>query len=98
MGTGFGIEFDLIHNHHEKAVLHAVKTHASTQPQLTEELLADIDCVALNRLPPRYIRHEVDFAFFLSDKERAETQHAIDEAVGFAFEFVQTRAALRARA
>ncbi|MDH5537873.1 MAG: late competence development ComFB family protein [Rhizobacter sp.] len=98
MGTGFGIEFDLIHNHHEKAVLYAVKTHASAHPQLPEELLADIACVALNRLPPRYIRHDVDFAFFLSDKERAETQDAIDEAVGFAFEFVRARAAVRARA
>ena len=93
-----GIEYDLIHNHHEKAVFHAVKARSVSCPHLSEELLADIACVTLNRLPPRYIRHEVDFAFFLSDKERAENQRAIDEALEFAFEFVQSRQAIRARA
>ena len=96
MGTT--VEFDSIHNHHEKAVFHAVRSSAKAHPHLSNELLADIACVALNRLPPRYIRHEVDFAFFLSEKERAETQQAIDEAVSFAFEFVQSRAAMHARA
>ena len=61
------------------------------------DILADVACVALNRLPPRYIRHEVDFAFYLSDKERANTERAISEAVNFAFEFVQARIAMRAR-
>jgi len=61
------------------------------------ELLADIACVALNRLPPRYIRHAVDFSFYLSEKERADMESAIAEAVRYSFEFVQARAAMRAR-
>ena len=92
------IHFDTIHNHHEKAVYHGVRRRAASLPHLSDELLADIACVALNRLPPRYIRHEVDFAFFLSDKERAETERAIAEALDFAFEFVQTRQAMHVRA
>ena len=91
--------FDSIHNHHERAVFELIASSASKYPHVSgsRELLADVACVALNRLPPRYIRHEVDFAFYLSDKERADTERAIAEAVTFAFEFVQARVAMRAR-
>jgi hypothetical protein len=89
--------FDLIHNHHERAVAEAVTATAVRYPHLDGELLADIACVALNRLPPRYIRHEVDFAFYLTDKERSENERSIAETVAFAFEFVQARVAMRAR-
>lgn len=90
-------DFAAIHNHHERAVIEAVRGTARRYPHMDEELLADIVCVALNRLPPRYIRHEVDFAFYLTDKERGENELAIAEAVSFAFEFVQARVAMRAR-
>jgi predicted nucleic acid-binding protein len=91
-------DFDSIHNHHERAVFAAVTAGAARYPQLNDaELLSDIACVALNRLPPRYIRHEVDFAFYLTDRERADNERAISEAVAFAFEFVQARRAMRAR-
>jgi hypothetical protein len=53
--------------------------------------------VALNRLPPRYIRHAVDYSFYLTERERAENETAINEAVAFAFEFVQAKVAMRAR-
>jgi hypothetical protein len=87
-----GNQFDLVHNHHERGVFAAVLQLAPRYPQLTEpDLLADVACVALNRLPPRYICHEVDFMFYLSDRERAESQAAIDEAVNSAFAFVLAR-------
>ena len=88
-------QFDLVHNHHERSVFAAVLEMAPRYPKLNAELLADVACVALNRLPPRYIRHEVDFAFYLSDRERTETEAAIDEAVSSAFAFVQARIAAR---
>ena len=91
-------DFDSIFNRHERAVYEAVRAQAARFPHLaTPELLADIACVALNRLPPRYIRHEVDFAFYLTDRERGENERATAEAVNFAFEFVQARRAMRAR-
>ena len=87
-----GNEFELVHNHHERAVFAAVVQLAPRYPKPAgASLLADVACVALNRLPPRYIRHEVDFAFYLSDRERDETQAAIDEAVNSAFAFVLAR-------
>ena len=91
-------DFDSIFNYHERAVFEAVSVAAASHPHLQgSELLADIACVALNRLPPRYIRHPVDFSFYLSEKERAEIETQIAESVRFAFQFVQARAAMRAR-
>ncbi len=92
-------DFEMIHNFHERAVFQAIREARQRYPQLHDapDLMADIACVALNRLPPRYIRHEVDFSFYLSEKERAETEAAIHQAVEFAIEFVQARRAMRAR-
>jgi len=92
-------DFESIHNHHERAVFEAVGRLAPNYPHLAaSDLLPDVACVALNRLPPRYIRHEVDLAFFLTERERFDTEAAIDDAVRNAFEFVQARSAMKARA
>ncbi len=90
--------FESIHNHHEQAVFDAVRTGAAHYPLLVErQLLADVACVALNRLPARYIRHEVDFSFYLSEQERARSDRDIDESVQFAFNYVQARTVMLAR-
>ena len=90
--------FETIHNHHERAVLDAVIAAASGHEHLNEAtILADVACVVLNRLPPRYIRHDVDHSFYLTERERAENEAAIREAVSFAFEFVQAKVAMRVR-
>jgi hypothetical protein len=91
-------DFESIHNYNERAVFEAVLAALPHYPQIKRSELADIACVALNRLPPRYIRHEVDFAFYLSEKERAEIERDLTESVQFAYQFVQARAAMRARA
>jgi len=92
-------EFASIRNHHERTVFDAVLANAERYPMLAGDpgLLADVACVALNRMPPRYIRHEVDMTFYLTEKERTEVARAVDESVSFAFEFVQARRAMRAR-
>lgn len=93
------VDFTSIHNHNENAVFEAVLAAAPAHPGLAGngELLADVACVALNRLQPRYIRHAVDFSFYLSEREREDSARQITEAVDFAFGFVQARVAMRAR-
>ena len=93
------VDFASTHNHHEQAVFDAVLSGRQAYPAVAgdEELLADVACVALNRLPARYIRHRVDFTFYLTDRERADHERAVTEAVSYAFEFVQARVAMRAR-
>ncbi len=68
MTTTIATEFTSVRNHNERAVFHAVARNAERYPGITDrpELLADVACVALNRLPARYIRHEVDYVFYLS--------------------------------
>ena len=66
---------------------------AAAYPDFAEnsQLLADVACVALNRLQPRYIRHQVDLSFYTDDHDRAQLEIAVQEAVVFAFHFVQIR-------
>ena len=92
-------DFSSVRNHNERAVYEAVAAHAERFPGLADkpELLADVACVALNRLTPRYIRHAVDFAFYLSERERRESEQQVLDAVEHAFGFVQARTAMRAR-
>lgn len=92
-------DFTTVRNHNERAVFDAVQRLAPQYPGLAHnpELLADVACVALNRLPSRYIRHEVDFVFYLSERERSDSERQLGEAVEYAFGFVQARTAMRAR-
>ena len=92
-------DFSSLYNRHEREVFAAVMDASKDYPEIagSKDLLCDVACVALNRLPPRYIRHEVDFSFYLTEHERVEIDNAITEAVGYAFNFVQARTALRAR-
>lgn len=90
-------DFTSIHNFYERAVFETVMAEHHAYPGVPQTLRPDVACVALNRLPPRYIRHEVDLVFYLSDKERAESEVLVMQAVQYAFEFVQARTAMRAR-
>lgn len=92
--------FELVHNHQEQAVFTAISEQSVNYPMMrdSEDLLSDVACVALNRLPPRYIRHTVDFAFYQTEKERSEAEQLVRDTVRQAFEFVQARVAMRARA
>lgn len=91
--------FTTVRNYNESAVFDAVTALAPRYPVLAgdEQRLADVACVALNRLPARYIRHMVDLRFYQSDQQRAEHELAVDAAVAHAFEFVQARELMGAR-
>ncbi len=93
------MDFTSLYNHHEREVFAAVMDNAPQFPDIERqpELLADVACVALNRLPPRYIRHAVDYSFYLTEQERHDVDAAIKEAVGYAFNFVQARSVLRTK-
>ena len=99
MTTTLVADFSSIRNHNERAIFDAVSRHADRYPGLAHnpELIADVACVALNRMAPRYIRHEVDFVFYLSERERGESERQLLDAVEYAFGFVQARTAMRAR-
>jgi hypothetical protein len=86
-------EFATVHNYQEQRVFEVVTARAAGYPAFAAkpDLLEDVACVALNRLPPRYIRNSIDMSFFMSSQDRAKSEAAIEAAVAFAFDFVQRR-------
>lgn len=76
-----------VHNYYEVPVSQMVLA-TNTRAKEDPEFLADVSCVALNHLPPRYIRHDVDMNFFMSPIEREETHNKVKTAVDNALEFV----------
>ena len=91
------------HNAQEALVLAALDQLLPHHPHLSPDqpentaVLADIACVALNRLPPRYIRHVADLAFYQTPATRGAAEEAAREAVEYAIGFVVARNALGAR-
>lgn len=81
---------DTIHNFYEKLVIAEVGLK-SERARKDGDFLADVACVALNHLPPRYIRYDVDMTFFLSPQEQKEIQDKVEESVKNAIAYVSTR-------
>ncbi|MEX1226421.1 MAG: late competence development ComFB family protein [Marinobacter sp.] len=77
---------DTIDNFYEKLVADAVDD-ARTEGD-SKDLLADIMCVALNRLPPRYYRHKIDMMFYLADPEMQEMRDRVAAVVADARAYV----------
>jgi competence protein ComFB len=83
---------DSIHNYYEHLVLDKlVRLHKSGDIEADD--ISDVTCVALNNLPPRYVRYDVDMAFYLSPDEYQEIENKIDVAVSKAIKFVKKHAA-----
>lgn len=80
-----------IRNYYEQMVAEEIlRSLAGRSPAAGVDYMADVACVALNRLPARYIRYEVDMAFYMTPDELAATHKAVSDAVRDAILFVDT--------
>jgi|TARA_B110000211_G_scaffold64119_1_gene73542 hypothetical protein len=79
---------DDIHNYYEKLVSQHFAA-LKLEDKYDAEFIADLVCVVLNQLPTRYIRHEVDMAFYLPASERFEMENNVKVAVAKALEFMK---------
>ena len=90
-----------IQNYYERLVMESIQDILEGRDGMPDphacdpEYLEDLACVALNRLPPRYVRHSVDLASHLDDEERRLMQERVAEAVGQAIETIARRRASR---
>lgn len=84
---------DSIHNYYEQMVLDTAFRQVPEEERRNIDFIADVACVALNHLPPRYVRHDVDMAFYLSPREQEEMEEKVLAAVNEAVEFVRARQA-----
>ena len=85
---------DSIHNYYEQMVIDQL-IRSSDRATRDPDFLADVTCVALNRLPPRYIRYDVDMTFFLSPMEMDEMDEKVAKAVNAAVAYVEKREKLK---
>lgn len=85
------INFEQVHNYYERLVFEAVAGLAESHPDYSPDNLADVACVALNRMPARYVRHDVDMMFYLTEKERQSIEESLNESLTFAFALVGKR-------
>ena len=85
-----GSERDSIHNYYEQMVIEQA-LRASDRANQDSDFLADLACVALNRLPPRYVRHDVDMTFFLTPDEIEDMVDRVAHAVNHAISYVESR-------
>lgn len=77
-----------IHNYYENLV----SQHFSAlkiDEKYDEDFIADLICVVLNQLPTRYIRHEVDMAFYLPASERFDMEKNVKDAIEKALDFMK---------
>src|SRR5271170_6827778 len=89
--------FDSVKNQPESIVFELVAGLADTTPaiQANPALLADIACIALNSLKPRYICRPEMLKKYITDQEREGSQIDAQRAVQSAFEFVVLQLTLK---
>ena len=78
---------DDIHNYYEHLVLEHL-TELGLDKTKSQDYVADLCCLSLNQVPPRYIRYEVDMAFYLPQSERLQMKMKVEEAVGKAIHYL----------
>lgn len=85
------MSIEQIHNYYERLVVDEVIRRVRDNPRVTADMVADMACVALNRLPARYVRHDVDLVFYLTEAERHQSDAAMDSAITDALQLVLAR-------
>lgn len=80
-----------INNYYEQIVSEEIFRQLSERGiNSAKDFMADVACVALNRLPPKYYRYEVDMAFYMSLSELQEAKDRVEVAVREAILFVES--------
>ncbi|MBN2646323.1 MAG: late competence development ComFB family protein [Thiotrichales bacterium] len=75
---------DSVHNYFERLVFNHLKEHYLHQ--VSEDHLADLACLALNQLPPKYIRYDIDMSFFLNSEQRLQIEQQVTQACATAYQ------------
>jgi len=79
---------DSVHNYFERLVINEINEHYADKFD-DADILADMACIALNRIPPRYIRYDIDMSFYMSTEEHIQVEKTVKKAVRKAFKRVK---------
>ncbi len=79
-----------ISNYYEQVISEEIRRQlANRTNEPVMDFMADVACVALNRLPPKYYRYEVDIAFYMSPSELFEVKERVTKVVSEAIALVE---------
>ncbi|GAB5380232.1 MAG: late competence development ComFB family protein [Aliiglaciecola sp.] len=78
---------DDIHNYYEHLILERIEK-LDLNASKSNDYIADLCCLALNQVPPRYIRYEVDMSFYLPQSERQQMEMNVENAISKAMRFL----------
>jgi len=81
---------DQIHNYYESKVVEVISEVGSKRGYDSEQMV-DLACLALNNLPTRYFRHEVDLAFYMSAHEHDDINRRVRQAVNDAIAYIESQ-------
>lgn len=85
------VDFDSVSNYYERLVREQIMLEYSESAMAGQTgALEDIACLALNQLPPRYMRFAVDTSFYLTASELQQMHEEVCAAVKRAAEFVMS--------
>ncbi len=92
------MSFDTIHNYYEVLVIQRINDMCAAQFIETEPtFLEDVACVALNQLPARYVKHDVDMVYYMTRQEREQMDYEVHKAITAAVEYVSQHRETRAQ-
>jgi len=84
--------FSSITNHQEQLVFEELQDILIERGEPVDpDFMEDLACIALNRLPPRYIRHKVDLVASLTDLEMEELKSRVALAVNESIDIAKRR-------
>lgn len=81
-----------VHNYYEKLVFDSLdRMLAEKGHDVDEALFEDMACIALNNLPARYVRFDIDTTFYLTPKELQQIEANVSQAVNNAIDFILSK-------
>ena len=90
------MSFESIHNFYERLVLKAISEYTLTDDESSnQDFLEDVACVALNNLPAKYVRYDVDLMFYMSGSEYEKIESSVTKAVKKAIDYVREHRTVR---
>ena len=83
------MNYESVNNYYETLVAFEIREQLKSDDNAQDSnYIEDVACVALNKLPPRYVRHHVDLVYYLPDEEKIKMDNAVRMAVREAIAFV----------
>ena len=78
-----------VQNYYETLVFDELERQLKkTKTGYTNDTFSDMSCIALNRLPARYVRYAIDTTFYATPSDLQKMEENVHEAVKFAINFI----------